>query len=81
LDVLQRGGEKVKQEYKVWEDSYDARDVFSIKFLQQKMDCIHHNPCKPQWKLAKTPEQSPAGFYLDGKPCAIPIDDVREFLV
>ena len=56
LEVLKREGEKVKQEYKVWEDSYDARDVFSIKFLQQKMDYIHHNPCQPHWKLVKAPE-------------------------
>ena len=83
LSLLQKEGRKVKQEYKVWEDGYDARDVFSKVFLQQKMDYIHHNPCQPQWKLAELPEQylwSTAGFYLDGKPCVIPIDDVREFL-
>jgi len=83
LEVLKQEGERVKQKYKVWEDGYDARDVFSTKFLLQKMDYIHHNPCQPQWKLAETPEQylwSTAGFYLDGKPCVIPIDDVPEFL-
>ena len=56
LDMLRKEGEKVKQEYKVWEDGYDARDVYSMKFLQQKMDYIHHNPCQPQWKLVETPE-------------------------
>lgn len=84
LDVLRKEGEQVKQEYKVWEDGYDARDVFSVEFLQQKMDYIHHNPCQSQWKLVDSPEQylwSTAGYYLDGKPCIIPIDDVREFLV
>ena len=84
LDLLRREGQILKQEYKVWEDDYDARDVFSTKFLQQKMDYIHHNPCQPHWKLVETPEQylwSTAGFYLDGRPCIIPIDDVREFLV
>ena len=84
LSLLQKEGKKVKQEYKVWEDSYDARDVFSIEFLQQKMDYIHHNPCQTHWKLVETPEEylwSTAGFYFSGKPCVIPIDDVREFLV
>ena len=38
LDVLSREGERVKLEYKVWDDGYDARDVYSIEFLQQKMD-------------------------------------------
>lgn len=84
LDVLKKEGERVKQEYKVWEDGYDARDVFSMEFLQQKTDYIHNNPCQPQWKLVEAPEEylwSTAGFYFAEKPCIIPIDDVREFLV
>lgn len=83
LEMLRKEGQKVKQEYKVWEDGYDARDIFSTPFLQQKMDYIHQNPCQPQWKLVESPEQylwSTAAFYLDGKPCIIPIDDVREIL-
>ena len=84
LHVLRKEGEKVKQEYKVWEDGFDARDVFSVEFLQQKMDYIHHNPCQPQWKLVEAPEEylwSTAGFYISGKSCVIPIDDVRELLL
>ena len=84
LDVLKKEGESLKQEYKVWEDGYDARDVYSIEFLQQKMDYIHHNPCQPQWKLVEASEDylwSTASFYFSGKPCIIPIDDVREYLV
>ncbi len=81
---VKKEGEAVNQEYKIWEDGYDARDVFSIEFIQQKMDYIHHNPCQPQWKLVDTPEEylwSTAGFYFEGKPCLIPIDDVREFIM
>lgn len=84
LAVLKQEGQRVKQHYKVWEESYDARDIFSIEFLQQKMDYIHHNPCQPRWKLVETPEEylwSTAGFYVAGKACIIPIDDVREFLM
>ena len=84
LSFLRKEGQAVKQEYKVWEDGYDARDVFSIKFLQQKMDYIHHNPCQPQWKLVEKPEEylwSTAGFYPVDKPCMIPIDDVREYIM
>ena len=83
LAKLRIEGEKVKQEYKVWESGFDARAVFSIEFLQQKMDYIHHNPCQPQWKLVEASEDylwSTASFYFAGKPCVIPIDDVREFL-
>ena len=32
------------QQYKVWEDGYDARDVFTLDFLRQKAEYIHNNP-------------------------------------
>lgn len=73
-----------RQDYKVWEDRYDARDVFSPEFLQQKMYYIHHNPCQPQWKLAQLPEEYPwssARFYLLDKPSVIPVDDVRDLFI
>jgi hypothetical protein len=57
LKILKQEGEKVKQESKIWEDDYDARGVFSVKFLQQEMDYIHHNPCQPRWKLVERQEQ------------------------
>ena len=84
LSFLRKEGQAVKQEYKIWEDGYDARDVFSTKFLQQKIDYIHHNPCRPQWKLVESPEDylwSTAGFYLADKSCVIPVDDVREYIM
>ena len=84
IGFVKKEGEAVNQDYKIWEDGYDARDVYSIEFLQQKMDYIHHNPCQPEWKLVETPEEyewSTAGFYFSGKPYVIPIDDVRDFLV
>jgi len=73
-----------KQHHKIWDDDYIAKDVFSIEFLQQKMDYIHHNPCQPHWHLSEVPETyiwSSARFYLTEEPCIVPIDDVREFLV
>jgi putative transposase len=84
LAFLRQEGQAVKQAYKVWGEGYDARDIFSTKFLQQKMDYIHQNPCQPQWKLVENPEDyfwSTAGFYLADKSCIIPIDDVREYLI
>jgi REP element-mobilizing transposase RayT len=87
-DVLQRLAGKVKhpekQQYKVWEDDYNAKDIFSSDFLQQKMDYIHHNPCQPHWNLSKIPEDyiwSSARFYFTEELSIIPIDDVREALV
>ena len=84
LDVLRKANNDKKQEFKVWEDGYDARDIFSVEFLEQKMNYIHYNPCQPQWKLADLPEEYPwssAQFYLAGKPGTIPVDDVREMFI
>ena len=72
-----------KQDYKVWEDGYNAKDVVSEDFLIQKMTYIHNNPCQPHWKLSASPESyiwSSASFYLTSLPCIIPIDDVRKLL-
>jgi hypothetical protein len=71
-------------QYKIWEDDYNAKDIFSSDFLQQKMDYIHQNPCQPHWILSQSPEDyiwSSARFYFTEEPCIIPIDDVREILV
>ena len=73
-----------EQEFKVWEDGYDARDVFSVEFLEQKMNYIHYNPCQPQWKLVDLPEEylwSSARFYLANMPAIIPVDDARDLFV
>ena len=84
LNLLQQLNEDNRQEYKVWEDDYDARDVFSIEFLEQKLNYLHHNPCQPQWNLADVPEDYPwssARFYIADKPIVIPVDDVRDLFI
>jgi len=71
------------QRYKVWEEGYDARDVFSPDFLGQKAEYIHTNPCQPRWRLVDQPEMYPwssARYYLLGEPAIIAIDDMRELL-
>ena len=86
--TLKRLAEKVKrpekQSHKVWEDDYNAKDIFSTEFLQQKMDYIHNNPCQLHWRLSRTPEEyiwSSARFYYTEEACIIPIDDVRDALL
>jgi REP element-mobilizing transposase RayT len=72
-----------KQKHKVWEDGYNAKDVFSPDFLRQKMDYIHSNPLQPQWRLAERAEDyiwSSARFYLLDEPALIPLDDARGLL-
>ena len=57
---------KKGQLHKVFKDSFDAKPIFSDKFLQQKINYIHHNPVSGKWKLAKdfvSYEHSSASFY------------------
>jgi putative transposase len=84
LTVIEIVGEAIKKsKHKIWEDGYDAREIFSLGFLEQKLDYIHHNPCQSQWQLADQPEDylwSSACFYLEERPAVIEVDDLREFL-
>ncbi len=73
-----------KQEHAVWEDEYQAKDVFSPDFLREKIEYIHNNPLQPHWRLAKLPEEyvwSSARFYLAGGRALIPLSDARELLI
>jgi putative transposase len=72
-----------KQQTKVWEDGYNAKDVFSPEFLRQKLTYIHGNPCQPQWSLAELPKDyvwSSARFYLLDEPAIIPLDNAKHLL-
>ena len=73
-----------KQNHKVWDDDYLAKDIFTPEFLRQKMTYIHYNPCQTHWNLADKPEEyiwSSARFYYTSEPAIIPIDDARELFM
>ncbi len=68
-DALTEREKKKKQLHKVFKDSFDAKVIFSEKFLIQKLNYIHHNPVTGKWKLAKdfvSYEHSSASFYEEG---------------
>jgi REP element-mobilizing transposase RayT len=85
LDFLERAAQsEPRQQYKVWADRYDARNVYTPDFLRQKAEYIHRNPCQPRWGLAERPEEytwSSARYYILGKPAMIAVSDVRTLLV
>ena len=61
---------KKGQLHKCFEESFDAKAIFSDKFLQQKINYIHYNPVKGKWNLAEDYieyEHSSASFYELGK--------------
>jgi hypothetical protein len=59
--------EKLKgQKHKVFKDSFDAKAIYTSKFLFQKVDYIHHNPISGKWSLVQDfadYEHSSASFY------------------
>lgn len=64
--------EKAKgQKHKVFEPSFDAKPIYTLKFLNQKLDYIHHNPVSGKWSLCNEFTDYPhssAAFYELNKP-------------
>jgi REP element-mobilizing transposase RayT len=55
--------------YQFWERDSLAKECFTEKFLMQKLEYLHKNPCASHWNLAVIPENyqwSSASFYLSG---------------
>jgi REP element-mobilizing transposase RayT len=56
--------------HEVFQPSFDWKECRSTRFINQKMDYIHDNPCRGKWNLAENPvdyEHSSAKFYYTGK--------------
>ena len=55
LDILHAGVKKRERKkgqiHKVFEDSFDAKECHSNKFIFQKLDYIHHNPLSKNGNL------------------------------
>lgn len=54
----------------LFEPRYDSLIIQSRKFLLEKINYIHNNPCQENWGLAEKPEnyaQSSASNYILGK--------------
>ncbi|WP_426671341.1 transposase [Mucilaginibacter sp. McL0603] len=64
--------EKAKgQLHKVFEPSFDAKPIYSMDFLYQKLDYIHHNPVSGKWNLCNEFTDylhSSASYYELEKP-------------
>lgn len=70
LESLLSTREKEKcQKHKVFIESFDAKPIFSLDFMIQKIDYIHFNPVSGKWNLANDfveYEHSSASFYETG---------------
>lgn len=71
-----------RHNHSIWQD-IQAKNIFSIKFLNQKMEYIHNNPVDKDWKLVDDRADyrySSACFYDRKCKPIIEVDDVREYL-
>ncbi len=60
---------KKGQLHKVFEESFEAKECHSAKFIFQKLNYIHRNPVSGKWQLAKDFVDYPyssASFYETG---------------
>jgi len=56
--------------HEVFEESFDWKECLSDKFIDQKLDYMHDNPCRGVWNLVESPadyQHSSAKFYLTGE--------------
>jgi hypothetical protein len=74
---------KEVKKHEIWEESFDVKECRTEKFILQKLNYIHNNPCAGKWKLADSIIHyihSSASFYIYGKMGGYPVKDYREFM-
>jgi len=82
LDVFQLRKRDPRHEHSIWQD-IQAKNIYSIEFLQQKLEYIHQNPVAKAWKLVKDRADytfSSAGYYDYRRKPIIEITDINEWL-
>lgn len=71
LETYVNAKEKLKGKlHEVFEPSFDWKECTTDKFIEQKLNYIHENPCRGRWELSKYPEEynhSSASYYCTGK--------------
>lgn len=82
LELFQQKKRDRRHEHSIWQD-IQAKNIYSIDFLQQKMEYLHQNPVAKDWKLVKDRADYPyssAGYYDYGRKPIIEITDINQWL-
>ncbi len=69
--------------HEVFEDSFDIKECMTEKFIRQKLNYIHLNPCSGKWKLAALPEDyshSSAKFYSTVIQGLFPVTHIMQLM-
>ena len=80
LSVEAKDRERNKK-HEVWEDSFDWKECRTNRFMKQKLDYMHDNPCRGKWSLVTDVmeyKHSSARFYLCGEQGVYPVVNYLE---
>jgi REP element-mobilizing transposase RayT len=67
--------------HEVFEPSFDWKECVTDKFIEQKVNYIHENPCRGKWSLANEPKDykhSSAFYYQSGQQGEYPVTSFAE---
>ncbi|WP_162944596.1 transposase [Flavisolibacter nicotianae] len=88
LSLLREGVSEMKKErahlHELWQGTFEAKPCRTEKFILQKLNYAHANPCRGKWKLCDDPNDyahSSAAFYELGKRENPLVKDYRDYLV
>ncbi|MGI8582761.1 MAG: transposase [Chitinophagaceae bacterium] len=82
-EALEATDRKKGKLHEVFEDSFDIKECLTSKFMTQKLNYIHNNPCSGKWMLANCSENylhSSAKFYSTGKQLLFPVTHIQELV-
>ena len=69
--------------HQLWQGSFDVKECRTEKFILQKLNYMHQNPCVERWGLCKNTydyDHSSAAFYEKGNGNKKLLRDYREFM-
>ena len=70
------------KKHEVWKGTFDVKQCRTEKFILQKLNYTHNNPCSGKWSLCEKPYQYPhssARFY-DGDKSGYRVKDYLDVL-
>ena len=76
-EATSNSDKRSNKNYKVFEKSFDCKQITGPYFFEQKLNYIHNNPCTGKWMLADCPKNyfhSSAKFYITGIHAAYPVE-------
>jgi putative transposase len=78
----QRQDQDESKEHQIWLP-LEAKNVYSVEFLRQKVEYSHNNPVAKHWHLVGDRADylySSARFYDRSEPSIVEVDDIREWM-